>query len=113
MRIEPRIAHRGGRGGQWHQPSCGFCCDAAGGGPAHLELRFRIGGQLAYFTREYDSSNEAHDLRIGFANAGDLEKFRELALPHLLQLAKSTACSSGSTTAAAGTKKVTNLSATM
>ena len=55
---------------------------------ADLELRFRIGRELSYFTREYDCTNAAHELRIGFSSAGDLDQFRKLVLPNVLMLAQ-------------------------
>ena len=58
---------------------------SAGRGP---ELRFRIVNELAYFTREYDPANEAHDLRIGFASDADLARFRNEVLPGVLRQAR-------------------------
>lgn len=55
-----------------------------------LEFRFRIGSQLAYFTREYDPTNAAHDLRIGFLSNADGAAFREKVLPAVEQ-----SCSGG------------------
>ena len=57
------------------------------GSGAQLEFRFRISNALAYFTRDYDHHNEAHDLRIGFGSAADLRQFEQLALPHIQGLA--------------------------
>ena len=55
----------------------------SGGG--QLELRFRIGGPLSYFTREYDPANPSHDLRIGFLQEEDAVSFRERVLPSVLE----------------------------
>ena len=51
---------------------------------AEGELRFRIDGPLAYFTREYDPTDETHDLRIGFERGADVARFRSEVLEHLL-----------------------------
>ncbi len=50
------------------------------------ELRFRVVNVLSYFTPEYDPSNSAHDLRIGFEKESDLYAFREKVLPLMLQV---------------------------
>ena len=55
--------------------------------PSAPELRFRIRNQLAYFTREYDATNPAHELRIGFRSEADLHKLTELVLPTIRELA--------------------------
>ena len=54
-----------------------------GGGGAPGELRFRIVNPLAYFSREYDHTNEAHDLRIGFESVADFRRFEAKVLPHV------------------------------
>ena len=56
-----------------------------GRGRGAPEFRFRIVNELAYFTREYDPANEAHDLRIGFLSAEDATAFREQVLPTVLE----------------------------
>lgn len=58
---------------------------APAGARSPLELRFRIGKQLSYFTREYDPANEAHDLRIGFLSEADAAQVRQSVLPTVLQ----------------------------
>ena len=70
--MQPATAPAAGRG-------------ASAGAGRLLEFRFRIGSQLAYFTREYDPTNESHDLRIGFLNAADGEAFRQQVLPTIQQ----------------------------
>ena len=52
------------------------------------ELRFRIGSPLAYFSREYDPTNMAHELRIGFASEADFRQMVELVLPQIRTLAR-------------------------
>ena len=47
-----------------------------------------IGRPLEYFTREYDHTNSAHHLALGFASPADAERFKELVLPQLLARAK-------------------------
>ena len=51
------------------------------------ELRFRIARPLAYFSREYDPENAAHDLRIGFETRADHAKFCETVLPKITDMA--------------------------
>ena len=52
------------------------------------ELRFRIGRELVYFTREYDHTNPDHDLKLGFVTKADAKKFSDGVLPQLLARAK-------------------------
>ena len=47
-----------------------------------------IGRPLEYFTREYDHTNSAHHLALGFASPADAERFKELVWPQLLARAK-------------------------
>ncbi|KAL1510561.1 hypothetical protein AB1Y20_006862 [Prymnesium parvum] len=51
------------------------------------ELCFRIRNQLGYFSREYDSSNAAHELKIGFCREADMLQLQELAMPRIHALA--------------------------
>ena len=51
-------------------------------------MRFRIGKPLAYFHREYDPSNETHDLRIGFLSPAEAAQFRTAVLPTVLKHAR-------------------------
>ena len=74
VRMQPASAPPLSRGGR-----------RSGGGGAQLELRFRIGGPLSYFTREYDPANPSHDLRIGFLQEEDAVSFRERVLPSVLE----------------------------
>ena len=82
VRMQPATAPVAGRG------------SSAKGGRL-FELRFRIGKQLAYFTREYDAANEQHDLRIGFLSEADATAFREQVLPSVLQTCRSSLPTSG------------------
>lgn len=89
----------GGVGGG-RATTAGVTIGAGGGGPAQNELRFRIGSPLTpYFTREYDHTNEAHDLRIGFASAGDLQQFEKLVLARVHALADGAGSSSAGSAA--------------
>ena len=45
------------------------------------EFRFRIVNELAYFTREYDPTNPAHRLAIGFTTSADLRRFEAEVYP--------------------------------
>lgn len=60
----------------------------AASSPGGVELQFRIGRPLEYFTREYDHTNSAHHLALGFASPADAERFKELVWPQLLARAK-------------------------
>ena len=50
--------------------------------------RAGIGRPLEYFTREYDHTNSAHHLALGFKSPADAERFKELVWPQLLARAK-------------------------
>ena len=50
------------------------------------ELRFRIGRSLEYFSREYDPTDEGHELRLGFASVADAQLLIERVLPHIRTL---------------------------
>ena len=50
--------------------------------------RAGIGRPLEYFTREYDHTNSAHHLALGFKSAADAERFKELVWPRVLARAK-------------------------
>lgn len=52
------------------------------------ELRFRIAAPLAYFSKDYDHANDAHELRIGFETVADFKRFEKAALPQIASLAK-------------------------
>ena len=43
------------------------------------QLCFRIASALAYFTREYDHTNQSHELRIGFLSDADFQRFLAIA----------------------------------
>ena len=53
-----------------------------------VELRFRIGRELVYFAREYDHTDPAHHLALGFATRADAKRFGELVQPQLMAKAK-------------------------
>ena len=110
--VEMHMAYADMLGVRLQPPSVG----AAGGarvaagvtiasGAAPLELRFRIGAPLNYFSREYDCNDQAHDLRIGFANAADLDRFKQLALPHLERLSLASAGSTRAPAASSTTSR--------
>ena len=50
--------------------------------------RAGIGRPLEYFTREYDHTNAAHHLALGFKSPADAERFKELVWPQVLARAK-------------------------
>jgi len=50
--------------------------------------RAGIGRPLEYFTREYDHTNSAHHLALGFKSPADAERFKELVWPQVLARAK-------------------------
>ena len=50
--------------------------------------RAGIGRPLEYFTREYDHTNSAHHLALGFKSTADAERFKELVWPQVLARAK-------------------------
>ena len=50
--------------------------------------RAGIGRPLEYFTREYDHTNAAHHLALGFKSTADAERFKELVWPQVLARAK-------------------------
>ena len=52
-----------------------------GRGRGAPEFRFRIVNELAYFTREYDPTNPAHRLAIGFTTSADLRRFEAEVYP--------------------------------
>ena len=55
--------------------------------PTYLP-RAGIGRPLEYFTREYDHTNSAHHLALGFKSPADAERFKELVWPQVLARAK-------------------------
>ena len=52
-----------------------------GRGRGAPEFRFRIVNELAYFTREYDPTNPAHRLAIGFTTSADLRRVEAEVYP--------------------------------
>ena len=66
------------------------CCQCGCGcSGARYFGRVGIGRPLEYFTREYDHTNSAHHLALGFASPADAKRFKELVWPQLLARTKS------------------------